>query len=191
MFEHGFNPRKGWIDLTSLDCDFFLDASVTCYVERGRVVHVYSTVQDVNGLFMTVQPGAHVTAPAIFLIENSADYDVSLPTNTPSGIFVQQAIAPTGKMSGQVAQGGYEHDVTEYDQDQSYLPGELLTATASNTNPAICGLITNQGSGAGGFVKQFIDPVIGIVSLGARQDYDGINRLALWTAWLPGAYVEP
>jgi hypothetical protein len=47
---------------------------------------------------------------------------------------MHQAIAPTGKMSGLVATGGYEIASTEFDATRNYVPGDLLTAAASISN---------------------------------------------------------
>lgn len=177
-FEHGFDVKKGWFDMAALDYDAKLSANVTFIVPRGRVVHL-----NANGDF---EMGAHNTAVAVFLLNGSTDADVSNPGTTAAGNFMHQAVAPTGKLSGVVATGGYEIDNTEYNVARTYVPGDLLTATASNTNAATGGVLTNAGSAASGKVKQYTDPVVGVVSSGAGKNHNGMNTLSFWSVWLPG-----
>jgi hypothetical protein len=173
LTEHGLDVKKGWFDMASLDYSAKLSSAVTFAVKRGRVVHV-----DSNGEF---RPGAHDTNIAIFLLNGSEDADVSNPGTTAGGRFMHQAVAPTGKMSGLVATGGYEIASTEFDADQTYAPGDLLTATASNSNAATGGVLTNDS------VTQYVTPVVGVVSSGKAQNHNGIQALSFWTVWLPGA----
>lgn len=173
MFEHGLDVKKGWFDMASLDYDAKLASAVTFAVPRGRVVHV-----DSDGAF---RPGAHNTGVAIFLLNGSADADVSNPGTTAAGNFMHKAIAPSGKMSGLVATGGYEISTTEFDSSRTYAPGDLLTATASNTDAATGGVVTNNG------VVQFVNPVVGVVSSGKAKNHNGIQALSFWCVWLPGA----
>lgn len=173
LTEHGLDVKKGWFDMASLDYSAKLSSAVTFAVKRGRVVHV-----DSNGEF---RPGAHETNIAIFLLNGSDDADVSNPGTTAGGRFMHQAVAPTGKMSGLVATGGYEIASTEFDTEQTYTPGDLLTATASNSNATTGGRITNAS------VTQYVTPVVGVVSSGKAQNHNGIQALSFWTVWLPGA----
>ena len=173
MFEHGLDVKKGWFDMASLDYDAKLASAVTFDVPRGRVVHV-----DSDGAF---RPGAHNTGVAIFLLNGSADADVSNPGTTAAGNFMHKAIAPSGKMSGLVATGGYEISTTEFDSSRTYAPGDLLTATASNTDATTGGVITNDS------VVQFVNPVVGVVSSGKAKNHNGIQALSFWCVWLPGA----
>lgn len=173
MFEHGLDVKKGWFDMASLDYDAKLASAVTFAVPRGRVVHV-----DSDGNF---RPGAHNTGVAIFLLNGSADADVSNPGTTAAGNFMHRAIAPSGKMSGLVATGGYEISTTEFDSARTYTPGDLLTATASNTDAVTGGRITNES------VVQFVNPVVGVVSSGKAKNHNGIQALSFWCVWLPGA----
>lgn len=174
MFEHGLDVKKGWFDMASLDYSAKMSSDVTYAVKRGRVVHV-----DPNtGTFV---PGAHNTNVAIFLLNGSEDADVSNPGTTAAGNFMHQAVAPTGKLSGLVATGGYEISSTEYDASKTYKPGDLLTAAVSTTNAAVGGVLTNDG------VEQFVNPVVGVVSSGAAKNHNGINAISFWCVWLPGA----
>lgn len=173
LTEHGLDVKKGWFDMASLDYSAKLSSAVTFAVKRGRVVHV-----DSNGEF---RPGAHDTNIAIFLLNGSEDADVSNPGTTAGGRFMHQAVAPTGKMSGLVATGGYEIATTEFDTSRTYTPGDLLTATASNSNATTGGRVTNES------VTQYVTPVVGVVSSGKAQNHNGIQALSFWTVWLPGA----
>jgi hypothetical protein len=171
--EKGLDVKKGWFDMASLDYSAKMSSAVTFDVPAGRVVHL-----DTNGEF---RPGAHSTGVALFLLQGSADADVSNPGTTASGNFMHKAIAPTGKLTGLVATGGYEIASSEFDSTLTYTPGQLLTATASNTNATTGGRITNAS------VTQFVTPVVGVVSSGKAKNHNGVYALSFWCAWLPGA----
>jgi hypothetical protein len=182
--EKGLDVKKGWFQMAALDYDAKLSSAVTFTVPRGRVVHV-----DSAGDF---RPGAHNTGVAIFLLNGSGEADVSNPgwgqgqgagganATQSAANFMHIAIAPTGKMSGLVATGGYEIASTEFDSSRSYAPGDLLTATASNSNATTGGRITNES------VEQFVTPVVGVVSSGKAKNHNGAYALSFWTVWLPG-----
>jgi hypothetical protein len=181
MFEHGLDIAKGWFEPAALDFAAPLSDNVTFVVPRGRVVHVND-----QGEF---EMGVGETDMGIFLLNGSEDFDVSNPGTTPAGNFMHQAIAPKGVMSGVVANGSYEIESTEFDDAQTYQANQLLTATADNTTLATGGVLTNQGSGAGGDVEQFVDPVCGVVSRGRFVNAHGSPVLAFWPEWLPGTYT--
>jgi hypothetical protein len=181
MFEHGLDVPKGWFQPAALDKSAKLSANVTFDLPAGRVVHLNSA-----GEFET---GVGQTDMAIFLLQASNDFDVANPGTTASGLFMQQAIAPTGVMSGLVATGGYEIQSTEFDATQSYVTGDLLTATVANTTLATGGVLTNVGTGVNGDVQQFVDPVCGVVADGAFRNSHGVYVLDFWPVWLPGAYA--
>jgi hypothetical protein len=186
MFTHGLDVKKGWFDMASLDYAAKLSPDVDFVLNRGRVVHV-----DSNGDFV---PGAHKTNVAIFLLNGSEDADVSNPgwgqgqgaggsnaTQTAAN-FMHIAVAPTGKMSGLVATGGYEISSTEFVETEStYAPGQLLTATRTSSPAATDGRLTNES------VTQFVTPVVGVVSSGVATNHNGISALSFWCVWLPGA----
>ena len=174
MTEHGLDVKKGWFDMASLDYSAKLASTITTFpVVRGRVVHL-----NTSGEFV---PGAHRTCPAIFLLNGSEDADVSNPGTTASGKFMHRAIAPTGKMSGLVATGGYEISSTEFVSNLTYNPGDLLTATRTATPASTDGRLTNAS------VTQFTTPVVGVVSSGAATNHNGISALSFWSVYLPGA----
>lgn len=181
MFEHMLDPKKGWPSPTALDYDAKISANVTFDVPRGRVVHLNS-----SGEF---EMGVDQTSMGIFLFPGSLDFDVQNPGTTPGGLFMHQAIAPTGKISGLVAKGGYELESTEFDDTNTYVPGDLLTAGTSNTVLATGGVLTNDGTGSHGDVKQYVDPVCGVVSAGRHLNEHSVPVLRFWPEWLPGAYV--
>lgn len=181
MFEHGIDVAKGWFEPAALDFSAKLSSNVTFDVPAGRVMHVNSA-----GEFET---GVGETDMGIVLIQGSQAYDVANDGTTPAGNFMHQAIAPAGTMSGLVCSGAYEIEDTEFDTGQTYAPNELLTATVANTTLATGGVLTNAGSGAGGDVEQFVDPVCGVVSRGEFVNAHGISVLAFWPVWLPGAYT--
>lgn len=172
MFEHGLDVKKGWFDMASLDYSAKASSDLDFAIKRGRVVYV-----NAAGEFV---PGVHETNVAVFLLNGSVDADVANPGTTAGGRFMHQAVAPTGKMSGLVATGGYEISTTEFDADQSYTPGDLLTATTSATPAVTDGVLTNDG------VVQYETPVVGVVSSGAAVNHNGIPALSFWCVWLPG-----
>jgi len=176
LTEHGLDVKKGWFDMASLDYSAKLAASLRSanfLLKRGRTVHV-----DTNGEFV---PGAHKTCPAIFLLNGTDDADVNNPGTTAAGNFMHIAVAPTGKLSGLVATGGYEISTTEFVTGQTYNPGDLLTATRTATPAATDGRLTNES------VTQYVTPVVGVVSSGAGKNHHGIQALSFWCVWLPGA----
>lgn len=176
MFSHGLDVKKGWFDMASLDYAAKLSSSVNFVVKRGRVVHL-----DSNGDFV---PGVSKTGVAVFLLNGSEDADVNNPGwNSPQTAqnFMHIAVAPTGKMSGIVATGGYEIATTEFDADQSYEPGDLLSAVTHASPVAADGLLTNDS------VTQYVTPVCGVVSSGVAANHNGISALSFWSVYLPGA----
>lgn len=181
MYEHGLDVAKGWFEPAALDFAAPLSANVTFEVPAGRVMHV----NDAGEL----ETGVGATDMGIFLLNGSEDYDVSNPGTTPAGNFMHQAIAPKGVMSGLVAKGPYEIESTEFDDNQTYGAGDLLTAAVANTTLATGGVLTNAGSGGGGDVEQFVDPVCGVVSRGRFINSHGIPVLAFWPEYIPGAYA--
>lgn len=182
MFEHGLDVPKGWFEPAALDKSAKLSSNVNFDPPAGRVAHL-----NAAGEF---EMGVGVTDMAIFLIQSGSDYDVSNPGTTPAGNFMHQAIAPTGVMSGLVAEGAYEIQSTEFDREQTYAPNQLLTAADDQDDEDVGGVLTNVGSGAGGDVEQFVDPVCGVVSDGAFQNAHGIWVLGFWPTYIPGAYPQ-
>jgi hypothetical protein len=177
-FEHGLDIKKGWFDMASLDYSAKLSGSVEFVVPRGRVVHLE---HDGSGIDVFL-PGVRNTDMAIFLLNGSTDADVANPGTTASGRFMHQAVAPTGKMSGVVATGGYEIDSTEFDSERSYAPGDLLTAPTGTAYSArnTAGVLTNNA------VTVYVTPVVGVVSSGKHVNHNGVDTLSFWCVYLPG-----
>lgn len=173
MFEHGLDVKKGWFDMASLDYSAKLSSEVEYTLPRGRVVHL--TTEGGKEVF---KPGLTDTSMAIFLLNGSNDADVSNPGTTAGGIFMHQAIAPTGKLSGIVATGGYEISTTEYDKDSevSYSPNSLLTAPRTG-GADVEGVLTVG--------TQYTDPICGVVSSGVSKNHNGVMTLSFWSVYLP------
>jgi hypothetical protein len=180
MFEESLTALKGWFQPAALDFVAKLSADVDFDVPRGRVVHV-----NAAGEFET---GIDETDMAIFLWPGSNDFDVSNPGTTPKGNFMHQAIAPAGNLSGLVATGAYELASTEFDDSLEYAPGDLLTAFVDNADEDVGGVLTNERS-AGNPVRQYEEPVCGVVSRGKYNNEHGIAVLAFWPVYLPGAFT--
>lgn len=195
--DHALDTKKGWFQMASLDLAGKLHEDVEFELRSGRVAHVAEvTHQDDNGTGgggekpqVYFKPGAHNTGPACFVWTGSDRFDVSNPGLTAGGRFVHKAIAPGGNMNTLVAFGAYELETTEFDTAQTYLPNQLLTARqgTDEADEDEAGRITNQRPADAGVVRQFIDPVVGVVSTGEHLNHHRVSTLAFWTAWLPGA----
>jgi len=172
--DKGLDVKKGWFDMASLDYSAKPSANMAAAgIPRGRCVHL-----DASGDFV---PGPHATGCAIFLLNGTDDADVSNPGTTTAGSFAHIAVAPTGKMSGLVATGGYEIATTEF-VSGSYQPGQLLSATkatAGATVAATDGRLTNAS------VAAYAVPVVGVVSSGVASNHNGVSALSFWSVWLP------
>lgn len=195
--DHALDTKKGWFHMASLDLAGKLHDDVEFELQSGRVAHVAEvTHQDDNGTggggekpTVYFKPGAHQTGPACFVWAGSNRYDVNNPGETASGRFVHKAIAPGGNMNTLVAFGALELETTEFDTAQDYTPNQLLTAEqgTDEDDEATAGVLTNQRIGGGGVVRQFVDPVVGVVSTGEHLNHHRVSTLAFWTAWLPGS----
>lgn len=183
MFEYGLNVKMGnWLpNQGALLFSAKLSAEVTFTPPAGRAVHV-----DEDGEF---QMGLSRRGMGLFLWNAPGDLSVDNPGTTPRGTFMQQPVLPRKVMTALVASGCYEVENTEYDADEEYAIGELLTAAANNTDSTVGGVLTTAGSGAAGDVKQFVDPVCGVLSRGEYNNEHGIPVICYWTVWLPGSYV--
>lgn len=185
-FEHAQTPLKGWFQPAALDFAAKLSSNVTITAYGGRVVHVNAAGEFEMGIANTQMP--------IFLIQGSQEYDVSNPSYTVDGTFVQEAILPDGVMNGLVGTGGYEIQTTEHDKTPqvSYLPNQLLTAKNSNSNQTTGGVLSNDRNGAGGTggaVRQYVDAACGVVSRGQYKNEHGVLTLAFWPIYLPAAFA--
>lgn len=187
MFEHGLDVKKGWFDMASLDYSAKLLSTVGYDVPRGRVVHL--SKESGKDVFV---PGVSATGVAIFLLNGSADADVSNPGTTAAGNFMHQAVSPSGKLSGLVATGGYEIATTEYVKTANgaavtYAPGDLLTAPTTG-GAAVEGVLTKANA------VQYVNPVCGVVSSGASKNHNGVDTLSFWCVYLPAgtaATIDP
>lgn len=185
QFEHGLNAVKGWFEMAALDYDAPVAPAVTIILYSGRVLSL-----NANGEFETGISGRKM---AIFAWPSDTDFDVSNPGTTPSGLFMHRAIAPTGKMSGLVAKGGYQLETTEFDKTPTaaYAPNQLLTAITANTTQATGGVISNDRAGAGGStgaVRQYVDAACGLTT--GQHHYvneHGVEVLSFWPLYLPAA----
>lgn len=186
MFEHAQTAKKGWFEPSALDFDAKLASAVTIQAFGGRVVHL-----NPSGEF---EMGIANTQMAIFLIQADTDFDVSNPGTTGAGNFMHQAIAPTKKMSGLVATGGYEIETSEFEVTpaRAYAPNQLLTAKASNTVQSQGGVLSNDRNGAGGSggaVRQYTDAACGVVSRGKTKNEHNVDVLTFWPIYLPAAFA--
>lgn len=173
--EHGLDAVKGWFEISALDYVAQLDTDAVQFTPpAGRVMHL----DPDSGKLRT---GCHNTGMSLFMYKGPADYDVSNPGITASGKFMHAAIVPGGDLAGLVASGGFELACTEFDAEQTYKPGDLLTAIADDEDADVGGVLTNES------VAQYVDPICGVVSGGKQTRHDGVDVLLLWTVWLPGA----
>lgn len=186
MFAHRLNPIKGWFDMAALDFSAKLSPNVTIEVHAGRVLHINAAGEFETGIAGTQMP--------IFAWNADYHYDVSNNGTTAEGTFMHEPILPEGDMSGLVATGSYELETSEFDVTPTvaYAPNQLLTAIVANDTQATGGVVSNDRAGAGGdagAVRQYVDPVCGIVSRGASKNEHGVPMLAFWSLYLPAVFA--
>jgi hypothetical protein len=180
--ERGINMLGGWFDQVGLMVSAKMSSNVEFTPVDGRVVHLNESNE--------FEMGCHNTGAPCYLYRDAGGLDVQNPSTLNPNIFMHQAALPSGVTTAVVATHAYYLETTEYDDEQSYLANQLLTAAADNTDEDVGGVLTNAGSGSGGDVEQFVDPVCGIVAgTGSYRNEHGISVLSLFTAWLPGAYT--
>ena len=190
MFDHTLDACKGWFHEAALDHSAKLNASVTVDpVEQGRVVHL-----DADG---TYSLGVTAAFMPIFLLNSSDDPDVA----NPGGEY-WQAVAPTGKLSGLVATGGYELESSEFIvTGLTYAPGQYLSAMTGNDATA-SGAFSNEDDTGPPSLSDLttgtalVNPMLsggatnqaccGTVSAAVAANSHGIDVLRFWPAYIPG-----
>lgn len=190
MFDNTLDAVKGWFHEAALDHSGALNTNVTIDpVPQGRVVHLDATGTYSMGVTAAFMP--------IFLLNSSDDPDVA-----NAGGDYWQAIAPTGKLSGLVATGGYELESTEFlVTGATYAPGQYLSAQALDTDATVGGALSNQDDAgvteaditagvalvnpmlSGGATNQ---ACCGTVSAAVAANSHGVNVLRFWPAYIPG-----
>ena len=181
MFDNTLDAVKGWFHEAALDHSGALNAAVTIDpLPQGRVVHL-----DAAGTYST---GCTTTFMPIFLLNSSDDPDVA-----NAGGDYWQAIAPTGKMSGLVATGGYELESSEHiDSGVTYAPGQLLGAAKDDTTAAIGGKLNNEDDDGVLLTLPYLatpgtnQAICGVCSAAVAANSHGINVLRFWPVYLPG-----
>jgi len=188
MFEQALDALKGWFHLAALDKSAKLDATLLAsatVTPAGRV----AVINDVGEFVLdrTSLSTNELTAMPIFLWNGSDHPDVyNDGTSSVTGTVHWYGISPTGIMSGLVATGGYELQTTEFDDTQTYLPNDLLTA-------ATTGILTNAS------VTAFTTWICGVASWHVQGDNQaaaatspvgtnahGVTTLSFWSYFLPG-----
>ena len=169
MVLHDLQPIKGWWDEHSLDksADLALTAGQVGYA--GMVVSM--------NIARTFDLGLECGGVAIFLRQNSYDFDVVGDAGNLVGSGNGGVGAPAPRVSGLVALGSFEVQSTEFDiaDINGYPPNTPLTAGAVHT--ASAGVIRPGVA--------YTDTICGVVSDGVVTNEHGIQVLQFWTAWLP------
>jgi hypothetical protein len=188
MFEHCLDELKGWPDESALDFDAHLSPNVTVDpVFGGTCVHV-----NQDGQF---ELGVGNSDVGIFLLQGSQELDVSNP-----GGNHWVAIAPTGKMSGLVALGGFELETTEFNQGTGveYVPGNQLTAPTeaviTGTNKVMAGKLFKTRGWAGGnnaAVAAGRDPICAVVSRRNHINHHRVPVVTFWPTYIPVPAAPP
>lgn len=181
MFDHALEYLKGWPMGEPLDFDAKASADVVGSIYAGKVVHV-----NASGEF---ELGAKGFQMPIFLHQNSDDHDVA---NDGGGRWY--AIAPTGKMSGVVATGGYELETSEFLTSATYAPNDKLK---SPTEDQVTGGSEDDAGklyktkawtgGGGGALTLYTDTICGCVSRAKYVNQHGVSMLPFWPVFLPGS----
>jgi hypothetical protein len=186
MFQHCLDELKGWPDEAALDFDAYLSSNVTVDpVYGGMVVHVNR--DPLGGKF---ELGIGPSDMGIFLLQGSHELDVN-----NAGGNQWYAIAPTGKMSGLVAAGGFELESTEFDQTASYLPGDQLTSPTeamitTGTDKTAAGRLFNKtnwpgAATAGTAVSSKALPVCAVVSRMNHINHHRVPVVSFWPVYIP------
>lgn len=187
MFERSLDAVKGWFHLAALDKSAKLSSTLlgSTTVPAGRVA-----VIDDNGEFVLNRTTITNTETAmpIFLWNGSDHPDVyNDGTSSVTGTVHWYGISPTGVMSGLVATGGYELQTTEFDDTQTYVANDLLTASTA-------GVLTNASA------VQYTNWICGVASWHVNADNQtaaatgpvgtnahGVETLTFWSYFLPAA----
>jgi len=176
MFEQALDALKGWFHLAALDKSAKLSSSLlgSTTVPAGRCAAI-----DDNGEFIInvcLANAAAITkywsAMPIFLWNGSNHPDVyNDGVSSVSGTQHWIGISPTGIMSGLVATGGYELQTTEFDDNQTYLPNDLLSAMNQTDGDAAAdyGKLTNQNAAPG------TNRIVGVASWHVQGTADGLE----------------
>lgn len=183
MTAHTLEAPKGWPAPHAVDFQAKFNATALSSISgnvayAGRVVHLNNSGEFELGVTGTQMP--------LFLFNNSDDPDVENSGGNPAtvaGAWVP--IAPTGKMLALVAKGAYELASTEFVNDTTYNPNDLLYAP-TGTTLATSGVLTKVGSG-GAYPAT---SAVGVVSRGrttsSATNSHGVAELCFWPVYLPG-----
>lgn len=200
MFEQALDALKGWFHLTALDksapldADLLASATVTPAGRCAGINNAGDFVIDVclaNAATFT----KYWSAMPIFLWNGSDHPDVYNDGTSPvTGTVHWYGISPTGIMSGLVATGGYELQTTEFDDTQTYVANDLLSAMNQTDGDAAgdYGKLTNQNAAPG------TDRIVGVASWHVQSDNQadaatspvgtnahGVTTLSFWSYFLP------
>jgi hypothetical protein len=173
MFTNMLNIAKGWPHSAALDFSAKMSAAVTFNAPAGRCVHLNSAGEFEMGI------GAAATDMPMFIFQGTCEFDTA---NTRNDQWTP--ISPSGRIAAFPCKGSYEFETTEFDTTLTYVPGDRLTATASNTNAATGGLVTNASMGtiyASGMLS-----VVGVVLKGVYTNAYGVKVLNFYPVYLPG-----
>jgi hypothetical protein len=160
MLDNVLDGMKGWPSPYALDKSAAVAAGETPL--KGQVMSLNASGQFVAGL--------SEGAMAIFALNSYYDFDVI----GDDGNFIVGADG-VGIMSGLVATGAYELQVTGFDATETYPVNSCLTAGAVGTEDA--------GELRPGVA--YVDTVCGVVSGGKTTNADAKNVLQFWPVWLP------
>jgi hypothetical protein len=197
MFNHCLDELKGWPDEAALDFDAHLAGPGVGGVNvdpvyGGSCVHV-----NPAGAFVL---GVGPADMAIFLLQGSHELDVNNFGGTE-----WYPIAPTGKMSGLVAAGGFELETTEFYFGPlvgglpptapalgMYTPGMQLTSpletNITGTDLTAAGKLFKSRAWPGGSaaaVANKTDPVCAVVSRTNHVNHHRVPVLSFWPVYLP------
>ena len=182
-FEHALEPLMGWdSELNQLQFAAKLSSvTVKDPVYAGSVVHLNASKE--------FEPGATGKMMPIFLFKGSDSFDVANPGGTR-----WLAVFPTGKLTGVVAQRGYEVGTTEFDTTDTYAPNDILhsptEAIVGSGNENEAGKLYRRKSWTGGAnaaLTLYTNNVCGVVSTGKATNQHNVSMLSLWTVYLPGS----
>jgi hypothetical protein len=168
QFTHALDVLKGWPNTHALDKKAKWASSVTlAYALSGRVASLNTSNEFVLGCSLQKMP--------IFIIQSGLDPDVS--NEDADGDWY--AIQPAGDASGLVGNGPFELESTEYDTNDTFAIGDLLTVI--NTAGANQGKLDKLSSNL--YASNIF--AVGHVTKGIHTNHHGKSVISFWTLYIP------
>ena len=156
MYTHDLNAVKGWPSQHAVDKAAKLHASVVTEAFEGSVGYL----DPVDGKFRL---GATLTSMALFLIQNSNDFDANSDLGNITG----------GNISALVAAGAYELQTSEFVGGAYTYNSQLTAAVGGDLGKLTIGVSPTNN-------------IVGVCSQLPKKNAYGISALGFWPVYCPG-----